>query len=128
MCVYVCICVHAQFVLLVLLGRSMLICTTCGFYASNLSIKSRTSVGQLRAVIIAFAVNRRPKCVVGYLWNYWDLVHHCSGSRPGYLGVVCIQEPSYSFRTVTDQGESTLWPCMYQNVFIATWLVKFHFD
>lgn len=112
-------CMHAHFVLLVLLGRSRLFCT-CAFNASNLNIKSNASVGQLHAIISVTAVNRRPKCVRGYLWNYWDPVHHCAGDRPGYLGVVCIQEPSYIFRTVTHQGESTLWPCLYQNMFIET--------
>jgi len=113
---------HAHFVLLVLvlLGRSMPFCTSCAFYASNLNIKSNTSVGQQHAVIRVIAVNRRPKCVRGYLWNYWDPVHHCVGDRPGYLGVVCIQEPSYIFRTVTHQGESTLSSCLYQNMFIET--------
>jgi hypothetical protein len=99
-------CIHAHFVLLVLLGRSMLFCTSCTFCASNLNIKSNTSIGQLRAVIRVIAVNRRPKCVHGYFWNYWDPVYHSTGDGPGYLGVVCIQEPSYIFRTDTHQGES----------------------
>jgi len=122
-------CMHAHFVLLVLLGRCMLFCTSCTFYASNLNIKSNISVGQLHAVINLIAVNRRPKCVHGYLWNYWDPVHHCAGDRPGYLGVVCIQEPSYIFRPVTHQGESTLWPCLYESSSLkhSHW-VKFHFS
>ena len=92
-------------------------CTFCG---SNLNIKRNTLVGQLHAVISVISVNRSPKYVHGYLWNYWDPVHYCTGDRPGCLGVVCIQESSYSFRTVTHQGESTLWPCVYQNMFIET--------
>jgi len=119
-CEYVHACIHAHFVLLVLLGRSMLFCTSCAFYASNLNMKSNTAIGQLHAVISFIAVNRRPKCVHGYLWNYWDPVHHSTGDSPGYLGVVCIQEPSYIFRTVTHQGESTLRPCLYQNILIET--------
>ena len=114
---------------LVLLGRSMLFCTSCTFCASNLNIKSNISVGQLHAAISVIVVNRRPKCVHGYLWNYWDPVHHCAANKPGYLDVVCIPEPSYIFRTVTHQGESTLWPCLYQNSSLKhSYWVKFHFN
>jgi len=86
-------------------------------------------MGQLCAAISVIAVNRRPKCVHGYLWNYWDPVHHSAGNKPGYLGVVRIQEPSYIFRTVTHQGESTFWPCLYQKNSLkhCRW-VKFHFN